>query len=195
MTALQAFRSKATIEYNDVIVKSFLEKHKEDFTVRDEYNTKDRTHRWMKLSVDEAISFLSDFSFKNWPDAQRKANTIRYLRYLSSEETPNPLQYVYFYQMAYDSAPRHRSFDPIEKKLAKNTDLFAGPSSVHDSTNYPGDRHITGGEETLTIQLHHIEFDGASLDYPRTAYTLAIYYPDSLATNYYANEQNADDDE
>lgn len=195
MTALQAFRSKAAIEYNDVIVKSFLEKHKDDFTVRDEYNTKDRTHRWMKLSVDEAISFLSDFSFKNWPDAQRKANTIRYLRYLSSEDTPNPLQYVYFYQMAYDSAPRHRSFDPIEKKLAKNTDLFAGPSSVHDSTNYPGDRHITGGEETLTIQLHHIEFDGASLDYPRTAYTLAIYYPDSLATNYYANEQNADDDE
>ena len=193
MFALQAFASRSTIEHNDNIVDTFLKKHANDFTVRPD-TTKDRTHRYMKLSVDEAIEFLSDFNFKNWPDAQRKANTIRYLRYLSAEENNNPIKYVWFYQMAFDSAPRHRSFDKEKCRLAANTDLFAGPSSVKDSTNYPGDRKIYGSEDTITIQLHHIEFDGAALDFPRTAYTLAMYYPKDLAATYVANIGNTVDD-
>jgi hypothetical protein len=193
MFAMQAFASRYTIEHNDKLVKSFLDKHEKDFIVRPD-TTKDRTHRWFKLDVDEAIEFLSDFNFKNWPDAQRKANSIRYLRYLSSEENDNPLKFVYFYQMAYEAGPRHRSFDQERCRLAKNTDLFAGPSSVHDSTNYPGDRKIYGSEDTITIQLHHIEFDGAALDFPRTAYTLAMYYPKSLATNYCQNIENESDE-
>lgn len=193
MFPLQAFASRYTIEHNDKVVDAFLKKHATDFTVRPD-TTKDRTHRWMKLEIDEAIEFLSDFNFKNWPDAQRKANTIRYLRYLSSDENDNPLKYVYFYQMAFDSVPRHRSFDKEKCRLDKNTDLFAGPSSVKDSTNYPGDRKIYGSEDTITIQLHHIEFDGAALDFPRTAYTLAIYYPKSLAANYCVNIGNSIDD-
>lgn len=193
MFALQAFASRSTIEHNDNVVGDFLKKHANDFTVRPD-TTKDRTHRYMKLSVDEAIEFLSSFNFKNWPDAQRKANTIRYLRYLSAEENDNPIKYVWFYQMAFDSAPRHRSFDKEKCRLAKNTDLFAGPSSVQDSTNYPGDRKIYGSEDTITIQLHHIEFDGAALDFPRTAYTLAMYYPKELAANYCMNIENTIDD-
>lgn len=193
MFPLQAFASRYTIEHNDKVVDAFLKKHATDFTVRPD-TTKDRTHRWMKLEIDEAIQFLSDFNFKNWPDAQRKANTIRYLRYLSSDENDNPLKYVYFYQMAFASIPRHRSFDKEKCRLDKNTDLFAGPSSVKDSTNYPGDRKIYGSEDTITIQLHHIEFDGAALDFPRTAYTLAIYYPKSLAANYCVNIGNSIDD-
>lgn len=193
MFALQAFASRSTIEHNDNIVDTFLKKHANDFTVRPD-TTKDRTHRYMKLSVDEAIEFLSDFNFKNWPDAQRKANTIRYLRYLSAEENSNPIKYVWFYQMAFDSAPRHRSFDKEKCRLAANTDLFAGPSSVKDSTNYPGDRKIYGSEDTITIQLHHVEFDGAALDFPRTAYTLAMYYPKDLAATYVANIGNTVDD-
>ena len=193
MFPLQAFASRYTIEHNDKVVDAFLKKHATDFTVRPD-TTKDRTHRWMKLEIDEAIEFLSDFNFKNWPDAQRKANTIRYLRYLSSDENDDPLKYVYFYQMAFDSVPRHRSFDKEKCRLDKNTDLFAGPSSVKDSTNYPGDRKIYGSEDTITIQLHHIEFDGAALDFPRTAYTLAIYYPKSLAANYCVNIGNSIDD-
>jgi hypothetical protein len=193
MFALQAFASRSTIEHNDNVVDAFLKKHANDFTVRPD-TTKDRTHRYMKLSVDEAIEFLSSFNFKNWPDAQRKANTIRYLRYLSAEDNENPIKYVWFYQMAFDSAPRHRSFDKEKCRLAKNTDLFAGPSSVQDSTNYPGDRKIYGSEDTITIQLHHIEFDGAALDFPRTAYTLAMYYPKELAANYCMNIENTIDD-
>lgn len=193
MFAMQAFASRYTIEHNDKVVETFLHKHSNDFTVRPD-TTKDRTHRWMKLEVDEAIEFLSDFNFKNWPDAQRKANTIRYLRYLSSEDNEQPLRYVYFYQMAFAAPPRHRSFDKDNRRLAPNTDLFAGPSSVTDSTNYPGDRKIVGSEDTITIQLHHIEFEGAALDFPRTAYTLAMYYPKQLATNYCSNIGNDIDD-
>ncbi len=193
MFPLQAFASRYTIEHNDKVVEEFLKKHQNDFTIRED-TTKDRTHRWLKLDVDEAIEFLSNFNFKNWPDAQRKANTIRYLRYLSSEENETPIKYVYFYQMAFNSRPRVRSFDKDKCRLAPNTDLFAGPSSVKDSTNYPGDRKITGSDETITIQLHHIEFDGAALDFPRTAYTLAMYYPVQLAANYCVNMENTIDD-
>lgn len=186
MCAMQAFASRYTIEHNDKLVEEFLKRHSNDFSIRPD-STLDRTHRWMKLDIDEAIEFLSNFNFKNWPDAQRKANTIRYLRYLSSEDNERPLKYVYFYQMSYKAGPRHRNFDKEKCRLATNTELFAGPSSAKDSTNYPGDRKIYGSEETITIQLHHIEFDGAALDFPRTAYTLAIYYPKTLATSYIQN--------
>ena len=192
MHQLQAFASKPTIEHNDRIVEVFLRKHENDWTVRKE-STLDRTHRWMKLDIDEAIQFLSDFSFKNWPDAQRKADTIRYLRYLSAEDYATPLKYVYFYQMAFEAPIRKRAFDPSTNKL-KDTSVFAGPSSAVDSTNYPGDAKIVGGSDSITIQLYHIGFDGAPLDFSRQAYTLAIYYPGSLAANYCSNEQyNVDD--
>jgi len=194
MHPLEAFASKSTIEHNDRIVESFLARHNADWTVRDEFTTLDRTHRWMKLDIDETIQFLSDFSFKNWPDAQQKADTIRYLRYLSADDSTNPLKFVYFYQMAFSAPVRSRAFDPTTNRLAANTRVFAGPSSAGDSTNYPGDAKIVGGKDSLTIQLYHIQFDGAPLDFARQAYTLAIYYPEALAANYCSNEQfNIDD--
>lgn len=146
----------------------------------------------MKLDINEAIQFLSDFSFKNWPDAQRKADTVRYLRYLS--EAPEQVKYIYFYQMAYDAPAIERHFDANERRLAKDTQIFAGPSSAKDSTNYPGDAKIVGDTETLTFQLYHIRLKGAELDYPKEAYTMAIYVPKELAATYTSNEQyNIDD--
>lgn len=194
MHQLQAFASKSTIEHNDRIVETFLAKHEKDWTVRDEFTTIDRTHRWMKLDIDEAIQFLSDFSFKNWPDAQRKADTIRYLRYLSAEDSPSPLKFVYFYQMAYDAPVRKRAFDAATNRLAVNTRVFAGPSSEKDKTDYPGDAKIYGDKDSLTIQLYHIQFEGAPLDFARQAYTLAVYYPESLAANYCSSEKDNIDD-
>ena len=195
MHELQAYASKATIENNDRVVEAFIEKHKDDFTVDTRFTTKDRTHRWFKLPIDEAIQFLSDFSFKNWPDAQRKADTIRYLRYLSASDSENPLKFVYFYQMAFDAPIRERAFDPIENRLAANTRIFAGPSSATDSTNYPGDTKIVGDNDSITIQLYHIQLKGAPLDFAHTAYTLAVYYPDKMAATYCSNEQYTIDDD
>ena len=60
-------------------------------------------------------------------------------------------------------------------------------------------RKIVGGNETLTFQLYHIRLKGAELEYPKEAYTMAIYVPKSLAATYSSNEQynidDSDDDE
>ena len=193
MNALQAFSSKSTIERNDELVQAFLQKHENDWTERPD-TTPYRTHRWLKLSIDEAIEFLSEFNFKNWPDAQRKADTIRYLRYLAGAPGNDKIDYVYFYQMAFGAPAIERNFDAAERRLAANTQIFAGPSSATDSTNYPGDAKIVGSHETLTFQLYHIRLKGAELDYPKEAYTMAIYVPKELAATYTSNEQyNIDD--
>ena len=196
MHPLQAFASKSTIESNTRLVEAFLEKHKNDFDINYIYTTKDRTHRGFRLPVDEAVELLSDFSFNNWPDALRKADTIRYLRYLSSEENSHPLEYVYFIQMAYSAPVRVRGYDASTCRLAANTALFAGPSSAGDSTNYPGDSKIVE-DDSITLQLHHIHLQGAPIDFgdAADAYTLAINYPQSFAANYCSNEQAYIDDE
>lgn len=193
MNALQAFSSKSTIERNDELVADFLNRHEDDWTVRPD-TTLYRTHRWMKLNIEEAIRFLSDFNFKNWPDAQRKADTVRYLRYLSDAPDGEKVNYIYFYQMAYDAPAIERHFDATERHLATDTQIFAGPSSAKDPTNYPGDAKIVGTHETLTFQLYHIHLKGAELDYPKDAYTMAIYVPTELAATYTSSEQyNIDD--
>lgn len=193
MNALQAFSSKSTIEQNDELVAKFLQDHKYDWTIRKD-TTLYRTHRWLKLGIDDAIQFLSDFNFKNWPDAQRKADTIRYLRYLAGASGDDKIDYIYFYQMAFGAPAIERNFDAAERRLAANTQIFAGPSSATDSTNYPGDAKIVGSHETLTFQLYHIRLKGVELDYPKEAYTMAIYVPKELAATYTSNEQNNIDD-
>lgn len=193
MNALQAFSSKSTIEQNDELVARFLQDHEHDWTIRQD-TTLYRTHRWLKLGIDDGIQFLGDFNFKNWPDAQRKADTIRYLRYLAGASGDDKIDYVYFYQMAFGAPAIERNFDAAERRLAANTQIFAGPSSATDSTNYPGDAKIVGSHETLTFQLYHIRLKGAELDYPKEAYTMAIYVPKELAATYTSNEQyNIDD--
>lgn len=193
MNALQAFSSKSTIEQNDELVARFMQDHEHDWTIRQD-TTLYRTHRWLKLGIDDGIQFLGDFNFKNWPDAQRKADTIRYLRYLAGASGDDKIDYVYFYQMAFGAPAIERNFDAAERRLAANTQIFAGPSSATDSTNYPGDAKIVGSHETLTFQLYHIRLKGAELDYPKEAYTMAIYVPKELAATYTSNEQyNIDD--
>ena len=98
--------------------------------------------------------------------------------------------------MAFAAPAIERNFDAVERRLAANTQIFAGPSSAGDSTNYA---KIVGGNETLTLQLYHIRLKGAELEYPKEAYTMAIYVPKSLAATYSSNEQynidDSDDDE
>ena len=193
MSETQAFTSNKLIEANTQFIESFLEQHKNDFNIDYRYNTEDRTHRGFKMSVEDAIDFLNSFRFGNFKDAARKASTIRYLRYLAASENIN-LQYVYFIQMAFNAPARKRGFDFGTRKITTN--LFAGQSSATDSTNYPGDKSIVG-DDSITIQLHHLGFENHPLEFPAHAYTLAINYPESLAVNYCSNEEHnqTDDDE
>jgi len=203
---LQAFASEGLINANTNYVESFLSLHNDDFDIHFNANTygdlsttPDRTHRGMKMSIDDAVTFLNDFNFKNYPEVKQKANTIRYLRFLESK---NAIEYVYFIQMAYASSPRERAFNQETCRFASNTRLFAG-RSTSDNTHYPGDDKITGaliGDDAISIQLHHVLLKGHSIGFPATAYTLAIYYPDNLATTYYETQDQSlymeyDDDE
>lgn len=191
MRPMQAFASEGLINANSRYVESFLEEHQNDFDILfdgsvygSKDSTPDRTHRAMRLSIDEAIMFLNDFNFKNFNEVTQKANTIRYLRYLANN---NDIDYVYFVQMAYNSTPRERSFDQRTCRFSANTQLFAG-ASTNAQVSYPGDQKVTGallGDDAITIQLHHVFLKGHAIGFPATAYTLAIYYPEFLSTNFY----------
>ena len=190
---MQAYESKERIEHNKKIAESFISKHINDFDIIEDYNTDDRCHRGLRLSVEEAIEFLDDFQFGNYKDATRKAATIRYLRYLA-EKKDDPLRFVYFYQMAYKREGdnlRKREFD--YNKLRILTPLATG-RSIKGADIYPGDLSIVGND-SITIQLYHIILDKAPLDFARDAYSLAINYPERFATNYVLSEQANQEDE
>ncbi len=167
-----------TIEDNKTTVKSLFEKHEKDFSKCTDYGTPDRNHRYLKLEMNEAIRFLSEFKFQNMPDAARKQATVRYLKYLAKEKS---LDFVYIIQMAYEGEPRKRAFDTETEKI--NTELFSG-RSPNGKDVYPGDKEIKFGD-SISIQIHNIELDCDSRKWNgKTAYTMAIYYPDDFAVNY-----------
>lgn len=199
MREMQAFESKQRIESNTSLVRSFLAKHEADFNIKYAYNTADRTHRGFRLSVEEAIEFLNDFQFGNYSDANQKAATIRYIRYLAGLNSDESIKYVYFIQMAYAAPTRERNFDFENLRLASNTRLGAGPSST-GADIYPGDDKIVGDgitNDSISIQLHHIKFKEGCvpLDYAHEAYSLTINYPEHLAINYTHNESVNQEDE
>jgi hypothetical protein len=197
MREMQAFESKQRIEANTSLVEVFIDRHRNDFDIKYEYNTLDRTHRGFRLSMDEAIEFLNDFQFGNYNDAVRKAATIRYLRYLSGLESDDAIKYVYFIQMAYSAPIRERDFDFENLRLASNTRLGAGPSTSGVDI-YPGDSKVVGdgsNNDSITIQLHHIKLKNVPLDYAHEAYSLAINYPEQLAINYIHKESDNQEDD
>lgn len=190
---MQAYESKERIEQNKRLSEAFIEKHIDDFDIEKDFGTIDRCHRGFKMAIEEAIEFLDDFQFGNYKDANRKAATIRYLRYLAEKENA-PLTYVYFYQMAYKKVGddiRSRSFDAETMRL---TTPLASGRSTKGSDVYPGDMAIVGSD-SITIQLYHVKLDGAPLDYAHDAYSLVINYPEDLASNYVSSESANQEDE
>lgn len=188
---LQAYESKAKIKANKEMVEKFLSKYEEQSWEVVEYNTIDRTHRWLKLPVEEAVTFLDDFQFGNYRAAILKAATIRYLRFLSGKEDA-PLTFVYFYQMAFKKPIddlRRRTFDSVRHTVIP----LATGRSINGKDIYPGDREMVG-QDSITIQLYHIILDKAPVEFAHDAYSIAINYPESLATSYVVNNQNDYDD-
>ncbi len=167
-----------TIEPNKLTINNLFEKHEKDFIDYKKFDTADRNHRYLKLGIKEAIQFISDFKFQNMPDAVRKQATVRYMKYLAREKS---LSFVYIIQMAYNGEPRKRTFDTESEKI--DTELFSGRSPSGKDV-YPGDKEIKFGD-SISIQIHNIELDCDSRKWNgKTAYTMAIYYPDDFAVNY-----------
>jgi hypothetical protein len=194
---MQAYESVTRIDANRAVAENFISKHQHDLINIEDYGTSDRKHRWMRLDVEEAIEFLDDFQFGNYRDALRKAATIRYLRYLAGRDDL-PVKYVYFYQMAFEREGadlRSRRFDYSHLKLA--VPLGTGRSTSGTDV-YPGDAAMVK-PDSITIQLYHIHLDQAPLEYAHDAYSIAINYPDALATHYVlseaANQEEDDSDD
>lgn len=179
-TKLNGWRQMNTfqcIEENAHLVQWFVENH--TFTLFKDYNTTDRNHRYIKLSISEVIKFLSEYKCQNMPDSARKQATLRYMNYLSQNDS-HPLQYAYIIQMAYEGEARERSFDP-ETQRVKN--LHSGRSNSGALT-YPGDQQIRF-EDSICIQIHYVKLKCDSMQWCNVkAYTLAIYYPEDFAINY-----------
>ena len=166
------------IEANTKFVEDYL--GSVSFKPYHPYGTDDRDHRYAKLSIDQAIDFLTNFNFQCAPDAARKQATLRYIQYLASQEN-NPMQYVYLIHMAYKNiAGRERAFNP-ERKIVNNVHAGHDPKGSHI---YPGDSEIKF-EDAICIQLHKVRLKCADYKWNgRTAYTLAIYYPKDFAVSY-----------
>lgn len=184
-TKLNGWRQMNTfqsIDENNHLVQQFVRNHR--FTLFCDYNTADRNHRYIKLPITEVIKFLSEYKCQNMPDSARKQATLRYLNYLSQNDS-NPLQYAYIIQMAYEGEARERSFDP-ETQRVKN--LHSGRSNT-GSLTYPGDQQIRF-EDSICIQIHHVKLKCKSMQWCNLkAYTLAIYYPEEFAINYVNTER------
>ena len=83
--------------------------------------------------------------------------------------------------MAYKGTPRQRSFNIETERIS--TELFSG-RSPSGKTVYPGDKEIKF-ENSICIQIHNIELECESRKWNgKTAYTMAIYYPEGFAVNY-----------
>lgn len=150
------------------------------FTPYTPYGTDDRDHRYVKMTVEQAIDFLNNFSFQNPPDSARKQATLRYIQYLASK-ADNPMKHVYFIHMSYrNESGRERTFNPQTGQI-NNVHAGHDPKGYHI---YPGDSEIKF-EDSICIQLHKVKLKCSDYKWNGlAAYTLAIYYPSDFAVNY-----------
>ncbi|MFP9118347.1 Z1 domain-containing protein [Flavobacterium sp. RNTU_13] len=192
MKGWHAMNALNSIELNTITVENFLKENQLKLW-EPQYKTTDRNHKYIEISVDEAIQFLTQFRFGNYADSARKQATIRYLQYLSDREV-DKISNVQIVQMAYESEFRERSFDNATLKINQ---LFTGRSTTGAQV-YPGDREIKS-EDTITIQIHKIKLKSDEIVKlgGKIIYTLAIHYPNSLATGYVSSvpENFESDDE
>lgn len=176
------------VDSNKLIVEEFLKKvHFSQF--QPQYGTVDRNHLIAKVPIDKAIEFLTYFKFGNYSDLARKQATIRYLQYLSEEFVPK-IDNVYFFQMAYESEYRERTFDLKSLKISQ---LFTG-CSLGGVDVYPGDREIKK-DDAICIQLHKVKLKHSGINkyVGKIIYTIAIYYPENFASSYVGVKQDCYD--
>jgi len=188
MKGWHAMNALNSIEGNSIIVEEFINRN-EFILWNPQYDTIDRKHKISTVSIDATIDFLTKFKFGNFADTARKLATIRYLQYLSTESL-NPISYVHFIQMAYESDYRVRSFDTSTLKIKQH---FSGPDARGKDV-YPGDREIKS-EDTICIQLHKIKLKCEQTNrlVNKIIYTIAIYYPPSFASSYISSEPDVFD--
>jgi hypothetical protein len=63
MNVTQAFTTDELIFDNNQFIQNFIKQHENRFDIKYQYTTKDRTHRGFKMTIDEAVEFLSYFLY------------------------------------------------------------------------------------------------------------------------------------
>jgi Z1 domain len=166
------------IEENTVFINEFFRKH--TFTNFKEFGTEDRNHRYIKLDIEEVITFLKDFKIANMPDVLRKSSTIQYLRYLADNKN---IKYAYIFEMSYAVERGRKRALITENDKLQISNIFSG-RSITGTQTYPGDKGICF-DDSLCIQIHKIRLEHNSpLWDNKIVYTLGMYYPEGFAHSF-----------
>lgn len=170
------FRTADFLAENLNVYNRMISSYKEHFVNSQQYGSPDRNHKYVDISVEDAIYWLSQFQYYDFELRMRKQATIQYLEYMKEQ---NPHYPVRVYQIAYASV-RRRKLDDNDKPIT----LHMGYA---DNGSYPGDSAFRGN--TVTIQLHHIRIDDRqcrlNIDGAETC-NIAISYPDDVTVSYYS---------
>jgi hypothetical protein len=178
------FNALQHLDENIQFIDSFRTEHK--FKLFNDYKTDDRNHRYVKIGIKEAITFLRDFKIANMPDSLRKSSTIQYLRYINDN---TDVKHAYIFDMAYKVTKGRKRALIDEKNHLKISNIFSGRSSTERQT-YPGDKAIMF-RDSLCIQIHKIRLEHNSGRWDgKIAYTLGIYYPEDLAHAFVGNPKS-----
>ena len=191
---MKLFDSPYQILENNKRINRFIDKHLSEFDYDTyKYDTATRSHRQLIIPVHEAIELLDGMNIISLDEKIKIASTVRLLKYMSESECNTPITHVCFIQIGWNDVPKERT---LRVNHDDDNDItvhvFTGQSNAGDIHEYPGDKKCVH-TELLTIQLHNIQFrDPVDAEFVRTktAYTLAINYPDSLSNNYCFNLNN-----
>lgn len=145
-----------------------------------------RKHRYVRIDIDDFISFFRTIEYDELPNLTRKVVTLQYLSYLKKEKK---CDFVYFFEMSYALEKenwRERMF-----KDGKPVNLMMG----HDPKNsLPADDTFKY-EDAITFQLHHIRIKNEGWDKGKDLYNFTVYYPASFEQGFVAIDQEDEEDE
>jgi hypothetical protein len=174
LSGWRQFNAVGHIDENIKYVSNFLVNKK--FDLFQNYNTPDRNHKIVKLTIDEIIEFLKSFKVSNVSDTLRKSSTIQYLKYLEKNEG---LKYGHVVQMAFEVVDGRERSLIIDNDVLKINNIFSGRSTTGSSV-YPGDKSICI-DDSFCIQIHKIKLKHSSIKWDKVElYTLGIYYPETF---------------
>ena len=169
------FRTADFTTSNLQLLKDFSTQYADEFQLSKIYDSEARNHRYVDLSIEEAINWLSRFASYDAILRDRKSSTIQYLKYIQGI---NPDYKVRFYQMSYQQV-RERKLDHEDKPI--NMQIGHSPN-----WSYPGDANFKL-DDVITIQLYHVKIKDPQLRIKynnKETCNLAIHYPEGVSFSY-----------
>ena len=169
------FRTADFTTNNLQLLKDFATQYADEFQLSKIYDSEARNHRYVDLSIDESINWLSQFASYDAILRDRKASTIQYLKYIQGI---NPEYKVRFYHMSYQQV-RERKLDHEDKPI--NMQIGHSPN-----WSYPGDANFKL-DDVITIQLYHVKIKDPQLRIKynnKETCNLAIHYPEGVSFSY-----------